>query len=50
LKKPSEGKIASAKKVWPISAFRVLRELTKNEAFYFFTSVGDYTGVTINSP
>jgi len=44
LKKPSEGKIASAKKVLPLSAFRVLRELTKNEAFYFFTSIGDYTG------
>ena len=44
MKKPSEGKIASAKKVLPLSAFRVLRELTKNEAFYFFTSIGDYTG------
>ena len=44
MKKPSEGKIASAKKGEALSVSRVLRELTKNEAFYFFTSLGDYTG------
>jgi len=44
LKKPSEGKIESAKKGEALSVSRILRELTKNEAFYFFTSLGDYTG------
>ena len=44
MKKPSEGKTESAKKVKPLNAFRILRELTENEAFYFSTSVGDYTG------
>lgn len=44
MKKPSEGKTESAKKVKPLNAFRILRELTENETFYFFTSVGDYTG------
>jgi len=44
LKKPSEGKIASAKKVESLNVSRILRELTKNEAFYFFPSLGDYTG------
>lgn len=44
MKKPSEGKTESAKKVKPLNAFRIFRELTENETFYFFTSVGDYTG------
>jgi hypothetical protein len=44
LKKPSEGKIESAKKGESLNVSRILRELTKNEAFYFFTSLGDYTG------
>ena len=44
MKKPSEGKIESAKKVEALNVSRILRELTKNEAFYFFTSIGDYTG------
>jgi hypothetical protein len=43
LKKPSEGKIESAKKGEALSASRTLRELTENEAFYFFTSIGTYT-------
>ena len=44
MKKPREGKITSAKKVESLNVSRILRELTKNEAFYFFTSLGDYTG------
>ena len=44
MKKPSEGKIESAKKGESLNVSRILRELTKNEAFYFFTSLGDYTG------
>lgn len=44
MKKQSEGKIESAKKVEPLNVFRILGELIENEAFYFFTSVGNYTG------
>ena len=44
MKKPSEEKIASAKKIESLNVSRILRELTENEAFYFFTSLGDYTG------
>ena len=44
MKKPSEEKTESAKKSEALRVSRVLRELAKNEAFYFFTSIGDYTG------
>jgi len=44
LKKPSEGKIESPRKGEALNVSRILREVPKNEAFYFFTSIGDYTG------
>lgn len=34
----------SSKKVGSLTVSRILRELTKDEAFYFFTSIGNYTG------
>ena len=44
MKKPSEGKIESPRKGEALNVSRILREVPKNEAFYFFTSIGDYTG------
>jgi hypothetical protein len=44
LKKISEEKTPLSKEAKSLNVFRILRELTKNEAFYFFTSLGDYTG------
>ena len=31
------------------SSFRVLRKLPRENAFYFFTSIGNYTGVSASS-
>ena len=44
MKKISEEKTPLSKEAKSLNVFRILRELTKNEAFYFFTSLGDYTG------
>jgi len=44
LKKLSEDKTELAKKFEAPDVPRILRELSKNEAFYFFTSIGNYTG------
>jgi len=44
LKKLSEDKTELAKKFEAPNIPRILRELSKNEAFYFFTSIGNYTG------
>jgi hypothetical protein len=44
LKKVCEEKTELSKKVESLNVSRILRELTRNEAFYFFTSIGNYTG------
>jgi len=44
LKKAGEEKTGLFKKVESLDVSRILRELTRNEAFYFFTSIGNYTG------
>ena len=44
MKKLSEDKTELAKKFEVPDVPRILRELSKNEAFYFFTSIGNYTG------
>lgn len=44
MKKPSEGKIDSDKKEEALKVTRILRQLKKDEAFYFFTSVDNYVG------
>jgi len=44
LKKTREDKTELTKKVESLDVSRILRELSRNEAFYFFTSVGNYTG------
>jgi len=44
LNKLSEDKTELAKKFEVPDVPRILRELSKNEAFYFFTSIGNYTG------
>ena len=44
MKKTREDKTELTKKVESLDVSRILRELSRNEAFYFFTSVGNYTG------
>lgn len=44
MNKLSEDKTELAKKFEVPDVPRILRELSKNEAFYFFTSIGNYTG------
>lgn len=44
MKKVGEEKTRLSKKVESLSVSRILRELSRNEAFYFFTSIGNYTG------
>ena len=44
LKKISEEKTQVSKEVKSLNVSRILRELTRNEAFYFSTSIGNYTG------
>ena len=44
MKKVGEEKTGTSKKVGSLNVSRILRELTRNEAFYFFTSIGNYTG------
>ena len=44
LKKISEEKTQVSKEATSLNVSRILRELTRNEAFHFFTSIGNYTG------
>jgi hypothetical protein len=44
LKELGEEKTGLSKKVESLTVSRILRQLTKNEDFYFFTSIGNYTG------
>ncbi|MDH4221830.1 MAG: DUF5752 family protein [Candidatus Bathyarchaeota archaeon] len=44
MKKVGEEKTGLFKKVESINVSRILRELPRNVAFYFFTSTGNYTG------
>jgi hypothetical protein len=44
LKEVGEEKTGLSKKVESLTVSRILRQLTRNEAFYFFTSIGNYTG------
>jgi len=45
--KAKEPKVPSLEKVPPSS--RILRKLSKENAFYFFTSIGNYTGENVTS-
>lgn len=44
MKELGEEKTGLSKKVESLTVSRILRQLTKNEDFYFFTSIGNYTG------
>ena len=44
MKEAGERKIPLTRKVESAKVSRIIRELSKNEAFYFFTSIGNYTG------
>ena len=44
MKEVGEEKTGLSKKVESLTVSRILRQLARNEAFYFFISIGNYTG------